>query len=199
MCNPYPTNSNWTGKRYDDPSNFLRGGLILGESTYGEVPARDPQWIWYFINKEAGDNWKYIDRTFGRLHRFMSGKDVSFIKLYKSTSSDDLESWFNLFAFTNFVAPSVSANASGASQSQLKDAGRIFLGRLSVLYPKPKGVWVMGEAQTCVSHAVLRELGIPSENIEVMKPHPAYISNVDGVKSWERFLAIMRRVNGNGD
>jgi hypothetical protein len=57
----------------------------------------------------------------------------------------------------------------------------------------------LGEAQTCLSLAVLRELGIPSENIEVMKPHPAYISNVDGVKSWEGFLAIMRRVNGNGN
>jgi hypothetical protein len=129
---PYPTNSIWTGERYDDPSNFWRGALILGESTYGEVPARDPQWIWYFINKEAGDNWKEIDRTFGRLHRFMSGKDVSFIKLYKRTRSDDLESWFNLFAFTNFVAPSVSAHASGASQSQLEDAGRIFLVRQAV-------------------------------------------------------------------
>jgi hypothetical protein len=33
--------------------------------------------------KEAGDNRKYIDRTFGRLYRFMSGKDVSFIELYE--------------------------------------------------------------------------------------------------------------------
>jgi hypothetical protein len=101
MCNQYPTNSIWTGKRYDDPSNFLRGPLILGESTYGDVPARDPQWIWYFINKEAGDNWKHIDRTFARLHRFMSDKDVGFIELYKRTSSDDLESWFNLWSGTS--------------------------------------------------------------------------------------------------
>jgi hypothetical protein len=127
----------------------------------------------------------------------MSGKDVSFIKLYEGTSSDDLEFWFNLFAFTNFFATSVSAQASGASQKQLEDAGRIFLGRLSILYPKPKGVWVLGEAQTCLSLPVLKELGIPSENIEVMKPHPAYISNEEGARSWKRFEAIMRRVNSN--
>jgi hypothetical protein len=106
-----------------------------------------------------------------------------------------LESWFNLFAFTNFVAPSVSANANSASQRQLKDSVRIFLERLSRLDPKPTGVWVMGEAQTGYSLGILGNLGIPSENIEVMKPHPAYISNKEGAESWKRFEAIMRRVN----
>jgi hypothetical protein len=125
----------------------------------------------------------------------MSGKDVSFIQLYERTSSADLESWFNLFAFTNFVAPSVSAHPSGASQSQLKNSGGIFLERMSRLLPKPKGAWVMGKAQTGYSLEVLRDLGIPSENIEVMKPHPAYISNEEGAESWNRFEAIMRRVN----
>jgi hypothetical protein len=193
--NPYPANSIWLGNRYNDLRNILRGALILGESTYGEVPSKDPQWIWYFINKEAGDNWKYVDKTFGRLHRFMSGKDVSFIKLYESASKDDLESWFNLFAFTNFVAIPVSAQASGAIQKQLGDAGGVFLERLSILYPKPKGVWVLGEAQTRFSLPILTELGIPQENIEVMKPHPAYISNREGTRSWMRFEAIMRRAN----
>jgi hypothetical protein len=195
MHDLYFTDSIWIGKGYEDWRNNLRGALILGESTYGEVPARDPQWIWYSINKEADDNRKYIDRTFGRLHGFMSGKDVSFIELFERTSSADLESWFNLFAFTNFVAPSVSAHASGASQRQLKDSGSIFLERLSMLYPKPKGVWVLGEAQTGHSMEVLRHLGIPSGNIEVMRPHPAYISNEEGAESWKRFEAIMRRVN----
>jgi hypothetical protein len=116
---------------------------------------------------------KQIDRTFARLYRFMSGKEVSFIELYERTSSADLESWFNLFAFTNFVAPSVSAHANGASQRQLKDSGHIFLERLSRLDPKPKGVWVIGEAQTCYSLGMLGDLEIPAENIEVMKPHPA--------------------------
>jgi hypothetical protein len=72
MQSLYFIDSIWIGKGYEDSRNNLRGALILGESTYGEVPAEDPQWIWYFINKEAGDNRKYIDRTFGRLYRFMS-------------------------------------------------------------------------------------------------------------------------------
>ena len=53
----------------------------------------------------------------------------------------------------------------------------------------------MGEAQTSYSLGMLGDLGIPSENIEVMKPHPGYISNEEGAESWKRFRAIMRRVN----
>jgi hypothetical protein len=65
MPNPYPTDSIWIGDRYNDPTNTLRGALILGESAWSGEPG-DPQWIYHFINKG-------LDHTFARLHWFMTG------------------------------------------------------------------------------------------------------------------------------
>jgi hypothetical protein len=55
----------------------------------------------------------------------------------------------------------------------------------------------MGKRQVKCSLNVLLEFGIPMKNIEIMTPHPAMaISNVDGLASAARFLAILERLNG---
>ena len=53
--NPYPKDSIWIGKRYDDPTNTLRYALIVGESTYDE-DKDDPQWIRYFYRQKGDRN-----------------------------------------------------------------------------------------------------------------------------------------------
>jgi hypothetical protein len=103
MPNPYPKDSIWIGDRYSDPTNELRGALVLGESTYGEPPPEDPQWIRYFIEKKATKKDDY-DSSFSRLFRIMTDETISWIKLYERTSPDDLKSWFDLFAFYNYVS-----------------------------------------------------------------------------------------------
>ena len=197
--NPYPTNSFWIGDRYRDETNPLRGALILGESTYGPVRANDPQWIHYFIDCQA-KRWQDIDRMFGRLHWFMTDRaetaGVSYIELYKRSSRKILKSWFNRFAFTNFVTQPLldrKKRVSGLDLAKAREDLSRVLERI-----QPKGIWVMGARQEPYSVDVLEGFGIPRENIEVMRPHPSWISNLKGWESWARFRAIMRRVNGHG-
>lgn len=95
--NPYPGNSLWIGKRYNDPTNTLRGAFILGESTHSKPDATDPQWINYFINKkwkkELVYDWHNIDQTFSRLRLFMNTETdkpaETWVKLSERTSSAD--------------------------------------------------------------------------------------------------------------
>lgn len=208
--NPYPRDSIWIGKRYDEPTNILRNALIVGESTYGE-DADDPQWIRYFIDKKViatnyelrreGKQKEKPDTTFCRLRWFMTDPDtragLSYVKLFECATSNQLQAWFDQFAFTNYVVVPVGAtNKSKATDRQLALARVPFLRALEQI--RPKAAWVLGKRQTDDPKntlGILKDFGVEERNIEVMRPHPAFISTAEGLKSWERFLDIMRRLN----
>jgi hypothetical protein len=208
--NPYPKDSIWIGKRHDDPTNILRYALIVGESTYGE-DTDDPQWIRYFIDKKViatndelrreGKQKEKPDTTFCRLRWFMTDPGMraglSYVKLFERASSDQLQAWFDQFAFTNYVVVPVGAtNKSKVTDPQLALARVPFLRTLEKI--RPKAAWVLGKRQTDDPEntlGILKNFGVEERNIEVMIPHPAFISTVEGLKSWERFLDIMRRLN----
>jgi hypothetical protein len=209
--NPYPKEPFWIGERFYDSANILRGGLIVGESTYGE-DEDDPQWIGYFINKTVietnielrreGKKEEKPDRTFCRLHWFMAAPVIrsqfSYEKLFYRTSSEELQSWFDLFAFTNYVLKPVGeTNRSKVTDAKLKAARKPFRRALEMI--RPKAAWVLGKKQTKDPEnalGVLKDFGVERKNIEVMIAHPVCVSTVEGLVSWEQFLAIMRRLNG---
>jgi hypothetical protein len=151
---------------------------------------RTPQWIRYFIEKKA-INREEIDRSFSRLHWIMTDETVSdsfsSIELYKRSSSAELGRWFNSFAFYNRVAKPVSIERAGARPAQLAAARQIFGEALDII--KPKGVWVIGKAQCDETLPILDGYRIARE---IMIPHVAFISNLDGKASWRRFRSIMR-------
>jgi hypothetical protein len=209
--NPYPKDSIWIGERFYDRANILRGGLIVGESTYDE-DEDDPQWIRYFFNKTVietnvelrrkGENEEKPDRTFCRLHWFMAAlvirSQFSYEKLFYRTSCEELKSWFDLFTFTNYVVvPVGKTNKSKVTDAQLKAAREPFRRALGII--QPKAAWVLGKKQADDPEntlGVLKDFGVERKNIEVMIPHPRLVSNAKGLKSWERFLEIMQRLNG---
>lgn len=81
-----------------------------------------------------------------------------------------MSDWFNLFAFTNYVAESVGDSTNVVSDSQLNVAKRRLREILKQL--EPKAVLVLGIRQEFYSRPVLIECGVPSENIVIMNPHP---------------------------
>jgi hypothetical protein len=197
MPNPYSQDPIWIGDRYSDPTNELRGALILGVAPWGEPPPADPQWIRYFIEKKATKK-ADIDRSFSRLHWIMTDETISdscnYIELYERSSSAELERWFNLFAFYNYVSKSVGpTNASKVTSRQLADARQPFREALQMI--DPKGVWIMGKRQVKYSEEIIEQYGINSSDREIMIPHVCLVSNVGGRESWRRFGDIMRRIN----
>lgn len=196
MPNPYPKDSIWIGDRYSDPTNELRGALILGESTYDEPPPEDPQWIRYFIEKKAIKR-DDIDKSFSRLFWIMAepfqNDFMTSGELYDRASSAELERWFNRFAFYNYVAKSIGSTNAGVTDPQLDAARQPFSQALQVI--KPTGVWIIGQRQVEYSEEIIKQYGIKSSDREIMIPHVSRVSNVEGPASWLRFKAIMRRIN----
>jgi hypothetical protein len=209
--NPYSRHHPlWIGNQYS--TSLFRNSLILGESTfaYNAEDPDDTQWIRYWINKAIvqnniknkanGAKLEELDKTFCRLHWFTSdpvlrGK-YNYSSLYYATESAKLEAWFNQLAFINFVTEPVGLDNDWKVTDGMLVAARRPL-KLALEELKPKAVWVMGKRQVEYSLDVLLGFGIPMENIEIMTPHPAMIlSNVDGLASAARFLAILKRLNG---
>jgi hypothetical protein len=70
----------------------------------------------------------------------------NYIELYESSSSDELDRWFNLFAFYNYVAKPIGPTNAVVTKGQLDAARQPFREALQVI--KPSGVWIMARSRS---------------------------------------------------
>ena len=195
MPNPYLSGSIWIGERYNDANNELRAALILMESTRGNPPATDPQWILYFINQEAVEK-KDIEGSFSRLYKFMENKSGAWPQVYAQATPQDLQGLFNRFAFYNYVSPPIAPINSPVTGQHLRAAREPFRQALEII--KPTGVWIIGSRHA--EHAK-KVIGAYSQSLEYTVEYTemndiARASDEDCHTGWEKFRNLMCSING---
>jgi hypothetical protein len=144
----------WVGTCYDDPQSPLYRTLILGESTYEDPPKDDPQWIHRWIRKEQ-DPKPYRDKKTGKLKKEQPDKTFSRLlwvprgkrsetcfDTYRRTKTPELEKWFNLFAFHNFISRTIGGRNNRGRIEERYVASKPELVQVCEVV-KPKYVWVL--------------------------------------------------------
>lgn len=202
----------WVDTHYADPQSPLYRTLILGESTYEDPPKDDPQWIRKeqdpkpYRDKTGKLKKEQPDKTFSRLLWVTRGKRrETCFDTYRLIKTPELETWFNLFAFHNFISCTIGSRNNRSRIEERYVASKSELVQVCEVV-KPKYVWVLwphtrqnGKVGSSIAvDTLVKDCKVKSENIEVMSDFCGYgLSYQNLIASWEGLQEKMRRANAS--
>jgi hypothetical protein len=159
----------WVGSRYAQSELRL---MVLGESWWGDTESLE----------RAIEGWardKQADATFSRLFNTCSGTRR------EQASYDERMAFWNSIAFYNFVQGSLGTTRKSRPSSKHFEAAMPAFEKVLLLW-RPKGVWIVGLAQSKYSAPVLSRLNIP---FEVVRHPTSGITHENFFGSWTSLLA----------